>query len=455
MYIYNNNFNQQIFSIDKNTFKAILKNEELYLPIRWNNNNFVLTLQKLYREYTSEIRKQFQTNGYNRVDTKKCEDKIKKVCYLIIEVVKAYLNGLPAEAFKKFDKVMKTLNVTPLKIYGNNDVKQFNYPDNEKINLYRVASINDNSVYDRSRIFHVPFNLRSKISTNRYSIAGYPSLYLASSIELCCEEIHYNHHEQLGIVSRFELNKNINPDQIEIIELGIKPQDFIEEHKLMNRDYMRRRIDKSHLNKTDVYEAYLLWYPLIAACSFIRVNKKDPFSVEYVIPQILMQWIRTKLNNNEKLIGVRYFSCASVKASDMGFNYVFPAIKENLGEPFCPVLNESFKLTKPYYLHEFNKLYECEYELNDDDNLDHATITEEEYRLAAYYLKNNVGLIEVEKAIFGRSDNGCSARKVLIKLGVDVYYRGLLLYQSIDEAILYATGELKNTLIEIKRRGLY
>ena len=233
MYIYNNNFNQQIFSIDKNTFKAILKNEELYLPIRWNNNNFVLTLQKLYREYTSEIRKQFQTNGYNSVDTKKCEDKIKKVCDLIIEVVKAYLNGLPAEAFKKFDKVMKTLNVTPLKIYGNNDVKQFNYPDNEKINLYRVASINDNSVYDRSRIFHVPFNLRSKISTNRYSIAGYPSLYLASSIELCCEEIHYNHHEQLGIVSRFELNKNINPDQIEIIELGIKPQDFIEENKIM------------------------------------------------------------------------------------------------------------------------------------------------------------------------------------------------------------------------------
>ena len=61
----------------------------------------------------------------------------------------------------------------------------------------------------------------------------------------------------------------------------------------------------------------------------------------------------------------------------------------------------------------------------------------------------------MEKAIFGRSDNGSSAQKILRKLGVGTYYRGLLLYESIDEAILHTTGELKNTLIEIKRRGLY
>lgn len=85
------------------------------------------------------------------------------------------------------------------------------------------------------------------------------------------------------------------------------------------------------LENASVRAAYLLWYPLIAACSYISVSKKDPFAAEYIIPQLLMQWVRCEIGSQpgiedeySQLIGIRYFSCVSQKASETKFNYVFP-----------------------------------------------------------------------------------------------------------------------------------
>ena len=41
-----------------------------------------------------------------------------------------------------------------------------------------------------------------------------------------------------------------------------------------------RKINIDLLQSKTVKKAYLLWYPLIAACSFIRANKQDPFAPE-------------------------------------------------------------------------------------------------------------------------------------------------------------------------------
>lgn len=72
-------------------------------------------------------------------------------------------------------------------------------------------------------------------------------------------------------------------------------------------------------------------------------------------------------NEYDQLIGIRYFSCASNKASDMGFNYVFPTSgkQKSSSLPYCSVLAKSFYLSKPVYVHEFEYLYECERYLRD------------------------------------------------------------------------------------------
>lgn len=265
----------------------------------------------------------------------------------------------------------------PLEIYNKSVLEQFDNDDTtyrDNLELFRIARVFDNRPYPRSRIFHTPYNLRSKVSTNRYSIAGYPSLYLATSLELCCNELNYIPSD-LAIASRFMFEREIefSNTEIRVVELGLKPQDFINKQ---GSDNNRRSIPQAFLHEDRIRSAYLLWYPLIAACSFIRVDKNDPFAAEYIIPQLLMQWVRIEGESRrhpdyDQLMGIRYFSCASVKASDMGFNYVFPTSGQQLstGLPFCSVLTHSFRLTTPVFIHEFSDIFECEDFLHEDSDL--------------------------------------------------------------------------------------
>lgn len=128
---------------------------------------------------------------------------------------------------------------------------------------------------------------------------------------------------------------------------------------------------------SDIRSAYLLWYPLIASCSYIRIDKSDPFAAEYIIPQLLMQWVRNEIGSKkggkrDQLVGIRYFSCASVRASEMGFNYVFPTSgKQKSAElPYCSVLLKAFRLTSPVYINEYDDLYTCERKLIQSNDLD-------------------------------------------------------------------------------------
>lgn len=367
-----------IFDISDGEFKRIFSNEKFHLPIRWNNNDFTKTLKNIFDEYCETIGNSLYPQESNlNINTYDC--KIKQVCDLLIEVVKQYLNGFPAKAFYIFCDLMRLLERQPLKTYYKSITEQFNASNYcDPLNLYRITCVNENIPYDRSRVFHTPYHLRSKVSTSRYSIAGFPSLYLGTSLELCNEEVHYNPHEQFALAARFQLERNIeyNNVEIKVIELAIKPQDFFDERNKpdINRERNFRIISKDILMQPSVRSAYLLWYPLIAACSFIRVNKKDLFAAEYIIPQLLMQWVRSEIGipkrKYNRLVGIRYFSCASIRASEMGFNYVFPASGKQTKKSFCPVLSKAFKLTKPYFLHEYNDIYSCEDALSKDNNMD-------------------------------------------------------------------------------------
>lgn len=365
-----------ILDISDSTFKNILNDEQLFLPIRWNGSDFSSTLNSLFNHYIRKVESLANNKSVFlepiRVNTK----NIKRVCGLLTKAVNYYLNGFPSKAYATFAKVMDLLMNEPLTIYNKSVIEQFETPDNnyhndDELKLFRVVSVEDNKPYQRARVFHTPYNLRSKVSTSRYSIAGYPSLYLGTSLNLCCEEIHLNPNQNFALASMFKLESSIEytNTNIQVIELGVKPQDFVHiEHN--DNEIHYRRISHSLLDSAKVKSAYLLWYPIIAACSYIRTNKHDPFAAEYIIPQLLMQWVRSEIGSNKKdeydqLIGIRYFSCASVKASEMGFNYVFPTSGQQKSSelPYCSVLTKSFLLTKPIYMHEYDSIQTCEWNL--------------------------------------------------------------------------------------------
>lgn len=95
------------------------------------------------------------------------------------------------------------------------------------------------------------------------------------------------------------------------------------------------------------------------------------------------------------------------------------------------------------------------------DAIGNAYTYHEKLAVAAYYLKEGEGLVQVEENhmnIYGR--NGATAKYILNKLGLDTSrksaHKGLLgkIGSNLDDEIVKATGTFKITLEEIKRRGL-
>lgn len=361
-----------ILDISDSAFKQIFSDQRLHLPIQWDGTDFAGTLEKLFSIYITNIDHNIAIDGCKAVN-KGTSHAVKQICGLIKNSVGSYLDRFPPKAYAELEKAMHLLIRTPLKIYQKSIFEQFDDTEdrtfNDTLPLYRLVCVDDYIPYGKARVFHTPYTLRSKVSTSRYSIAGFPSLYLGTSLQLCAEEINYNPHKNFALASRYKIERCIeyNNTEVDVIELAVKPQDFLDlgHNRELNR-INRRTINEGLLNNRSVKSAYLLWYPLIAACSYIRTNKKDPFAAEYIIPQCLMQWVRREIQDsgnsgNDKLIGIRYFSCASKRASDMGFNYVFPASgKQHSGQyPYCPILMKAFRLTEPKYVHESGGIEEC------------------------------------------------------------------------------------------------
>ncbi len=108
-------------------------------------------------------------------------------------------------------------------------------------------------------------------------------------------------------------------------------------------------IEKKSQHMTEDLEnfchAYLMLWPLIAACS-IRVLNEGPFKVEYIIPQLLLQWIS---NERSEIDGIRYFSTKVVEYINnpkINCNFAFP-VKSVASHGFCTKMKVGFKLTEP------------------------------------------------------------------------------------------------------------
>lgn len=371
-----------ILDISDAVFKNILNDKTLHLPIRWDGTDFSATMGMLFNHYIKRLEVLSSENDSKNAPMHVHLEKIQQVCGLLIKAVNNYLNGFPSKAYSIFKQTMSLLMKTPLKIYQKSVLEQFEASGNrfrrdDELNLFRVVSVQDNKPYSRTRVFHTPYNMRSKVSTSRYSIAGYPSLYLGTTLALCCEETHINPQQDFALASKFNLERTLEytNTHVEVIELGVKPQDFLNIERVNDR--YGRYIPTELLEDRSIRTAYLFWYPLIASCSYIRVDKRDPFAAEYIIPQLVMQWVRNEICSNinddyDQLVGIRYFSCASIKASDMGFNYVFPTSgnQKSYGLPYCPVLAKAFRLTTPVYIHEYEDLRTCERILSESNDLD-------------------------------------------------------------------------------------
>ena len=183
-------------------------------------------------------------------------------------------------------------------------------------------------VLKAEEMFHVPFELVRKIGNNRFSISGYPCLYLSNTIWACWEELK-------------------EPAMEDFCTSLVKPTKDIE---LLDLRFPNVQYHQS-------VESVLYSLPLIIACSVEVEYPDDPYKPEYVIPQIVM----LALVNHEKYQGCSFTSTKKIDNFDWPDNLLC-----NIAMPvkcvnemgLCPKLTESFLISDSInYKYEVLKCY--------------------------------------------------------------------------------------------------
>lgn len=221
-----------------------------------------------------------------------------------------------------------------------NQVFQSLYTINTSTALYR-ARVTEEKRMSRQDLFHIPFEKRHLVSTKRYSIPGFPALYLADNTYTCWEEFNRCRLKDLWF-SRFQPTDTLNIIYIERVEDFLKSLD---------------KIDVKHYSTHVII--YLTMFPLQIACTQKVLIHDAPFKPEYIIPQLLLQYVKQDANVD----GIK-FPSSKIDYNSIydlqSYNYVFP-VKNCQKKWYCPELAGSFHLTEPTNLELEEILYNPAY----------------------------------------------------------------------------------------------
>lgn len=300
------------------------------LPRERDDDDFERYLDNLFAVYRGEI-SNLDPRCHLGARIQAAEPQIAQLCAWIRNAVHHYLSGLPQAAYNELLKGIafvapRLVNLQSLAI-GSNAIGR----------LYRIADTKG-AYASRERLFHAPFQLRHHVGQHRYGIPGFPCLYLGGSLALCLEECRIESATLPGVsIAEFGLRRKIR-----ILDFGYKPGALA---LIAAGSAMRPRGANPSLERFVI--DYAICWPLIAASSIKVRHDGKPFVYEYIVPQMILQWVM----GEEECDGVRYFStrflpdAVGVRSTA---NYVFPAVHGSGPQTgYSARLKAGFELTDP------------------------------------------------------------------------------------------------------------
>lgn len=203
----------------------------------------------------------------------------------------------------------------------------------DKTRYFKIRKFDNRRNVKFTEMFHIPFDKRGIVATQRYSIPGYPCLYLGESIYGCWEELGRLNFDSF-MISRFEMTTHLL-----FIDLTIPK---------------RKCIESDSINP---FLSMLIRFPFILACMVQVKDERDEFKPEYLFPQLLMQYIiekyhcskdKTSLSNIKGIYYTSVYKNNEFDYPDYVFNnYAIPTFETTKGTNYCPILCNFFKLTDP------------------------------------------------------------------------------------------------------------
>lgn len=215
--------------------------------------------------------------------------------------------------------------------------------------LYRIRPVEhqvERIQNDADELFHIPRTKRAYASNARFSLAGFPCLYLSTMLPLAWQECKYpksfyysiyqyewsSQSDYIDIRNEMRFLSLYSPQELLLWGLSAKFNDFPLWLEVVSR--------------------YLEAYPLIMACAFVNRSGDTSFKEEYIIPQMLMQWVH---RNTETAQGITYFTCADIHNMPLkwnGYNVAIPAMVPFDENGYSEPLRAKFCWSRPQY-------YEC------------------------------------------------------------------------------------------------
>ena len=236
-----------------------------------------------------------------------------------------YLDSKFPEAYSNFNCQMNSVKNHLL----YTELGMRNYGCNIIDSYYRIRFGEKN--YNYKEMLHIPLKSRHNAPTNRFSAPGMPCSYLASEKTLCWYEC--------GMPITFQVAKYdvdlVNTKGKKLLQLDVNPLQTVVllRSKFCNNDL--EKVVKDYI----ISVCYTL--PLIAACSVVVENKGVNFIAEYVLPQMLMVWVKS----TTEVAGIRYNSDVKNELARNwhAYNIAVPVRNEGADDGYCRYLTSLFK----------------------------------------------------------------------------------------------------------------
>ena len=299
--------------------KEILKEENIMLPIVYEKGSCEEAIYKTLKDFEDLLIKySIDDHLLSMVNTfRKNLEKMYEEYYLGHQN-KAYKKAL-TEQLKEMQIVTSIL---------------------PKESLYRARRNIGNNDYKNDEMFHIKYDLRGKVQTQRFSFPGLPCLYLGASSYVCWLELNRPSFEQFQVAT---IRQKDESKEFTVIDLCIHPLTYYNE--------LEAKFD-TKLNMAD----YLRWWPIMAACSIAVKNEDDSFKPEYIFPQFMLQYLLEEAID-DNCIGIKYISIKAGKVSKKQYesdyrtytNYVIPIkTARKTTNSFCEFLEREFGIVRNY-----------------------------------------------------------------------------------------------------------
>lgn len=201
----------------------------------------------------------------------------------------------------------------------------------------------------RRDVFHLPFQLKSP--SYRFSPPGRPAIYLGNNVYVCWLECQKPPLETCR-VARFEIQRH---DDDYFLDLPANHAAYFEPIVAAETLGAHLEIDPRRIMNSPYYDdvegelvEYLSVWPLLTAMTVQKHQSSSADPPEYLIPQLLMQWVLKRKN----MLGVRYFTSklevdhrgrATIESS---INVALPT-RTTKSEGFCDFLTGRVHCTSP------------------------------------------------------------------------------------------------------------